>query len=169
MQAGEVHIYDNTIPTQNRYNGQVFNVQIDNENPTNTTPYYVSALHDLHNSPYNNTQVDFAVDIVTDNYKLKKYVFTSNLTGVWLNDTEIALSGVSYEGGVYLKTNFFEAGISGANLLPTALNGENFGITLLPHYTFSSRAFLPVNTQLIIQPGILLRVVSGLLQLDLLS
>jgi len=83
-----------------------------------------------------------------------------------LSNGEIALSGVSYEGGVYLKTNFFEAGISGANLLPTALNGENFGITLLPHYTFSSRAFLPVNTQLIIQPGILLRVVSGLLQLD---
>lgn len=83
-----------------------------------------------------------------------------------LSNGEIALRGISYEGGIYLKTNFFEAGISGTNLLPIALTQENFGITLKPHYTFSTRAFLPVNSQLIIQPGILMRYVQGALQLD---
>ena len=83
-----------------------------------------------------------------------------------LTNGEIALSGISYEGGVYLKTNYIEVGISGTNLLPLSLSQENFGITLKPHYTFSTRAFLPINSQLIIQPGILLRYVQGALQLD---
>jgi type IX secretion system PorP/SprF family membrane protein len=76
------------------------------------------------------------------------------------------LSGIGYEGGIYLKTNFFEAGLSGTNLLPISLNGDKFGITLIPHYTFSTRAFLPLNSQIILQPGVLVRYTRGGLQLD---
>ena len=83
-----------------------------------------------------------------------------------LSAGEIALNGIGYEGGIYLKTSFFEAGISGTNLLPLSLSQNNFAITLKPHYTFSTRAFIPLNTQLIIQPGLLMRYVQGAMQLD---
>jgi type IX secretion system PorP/SprF family membrane protein len=83
-----------------------------------------------------------------------------------LSAGEIALNGIGYEGGIYLKTSFFEAGISGTNLLPLRLSQNNFAITLKPHYTFSTRAFIPLNTQLIIQPGLLMRYVQGAMQLD---
>lgn len=83
-----------------------------------------------------------------------------------LPNGEIALSGISYEGGVYLKTNFFEAGFSASNLLPISLNQGDFGITLQPHYTFTSKAFIPLTTQVIVQPGIIMRYVMGNLQLD---
>jgi type IX secretion system PorP/SprF family membrane protein len=83
-----------------------------------------------------------------------------------LPNGDIVLSGMSYEGGIYLKTNFFEAGLSGSNVLPIVLNQGDFGITLQPHYTFSSKAFIPLTTQLIIQPGIIMRYVMGNLQLD---
>ncbi|MEY4259882.1 MAG: hypothetical protein RL656_855 [Bacteroidota bacterium] len=83
-----------------------------------------------------------------------------------LPNGEISLSGISYEGGVYLKTNFFEAGFSASNMLPISLNQGDFGIILQPHYTFSSKAFIPLTTQVIVQPGIIMRYVMGNLQLD---
>jgi type IX secretion system PorP/SprF family membrane protein len=83
-----------------------------------------------------------------------------------LPNGEIALSGISYDGGVYLKTNFFETGFSASNILPISLNQGDFGITLQPHYTFSSKAFIPITTQVIVQPGIIMRYVIGNLQLD---
>lgn len=84
----------------------------------------------------------------------------------FLPNGDIALSGISYEGGIYFKSNFFEAGLSASNLLPISLNQGDFGITLQPHYTFSSKAFIPLTTQLILQPGVIMRYVMGNLQLD---
>jgi type IX secretion system PorP/SprF family membrane protein len=83
-----------------------------------------------------------------------------------LSNGEISMNGLGYEGGIYLKTNFLEAGLSGTNLLPVRFSQQNFGITLKPHFTFSTRAFIPLNTQLIIQPGVLFRYVQSAMQLD---
>lgn len=79
---------------------------------------------------------------------------------------DLVMQALSSEGGIYLKTPFLEAGLAATHLLPVKLDGGGLQLVLQPHYTFSAKGFLPVNTQLILEPGMLGRYVAGAFQLD---
>jgi len=87
LQDAHIYVYDNATPTNNLRNGDVFQVQVDNDVPT------YSSLSD--NGPiWNNTLAAFSVNAF-DNFDLDNYIFSQNSTGTWANDSEVALSGIA--------------------------------------------------------------------------
>ncbi|VVB78204.1 Concanavalin A-like lectin/glucanases superfamily protein [uncultured archaeon] len=81
-----VYIRDNTLPNNLRTSDRFF-VKFDNDPPT------FNSISD--SSPvYNNQQISFLVNVY-DNYLLGGYIFSSNISGTWLNDSEVSISGNS--------------------------------------------------------------------------
>lgn len=89
IQEAFTYVYDNATPTNNLRESELFYVQIDNDIPT------FSGLGDAPDPTYNNTEATFYVNAF-DNYELDNYIFSSNVTGTWVNETPISISGVAY-------------------------------------------------------------------------
>ena len=79
-----LYVIDNV---SNMRDGDVFGVQIDNDAGTWNS---LSAP----SSEYNNTAVSFQVNLY-DNWDLDRYIFGSNITGSWINDS-VSISGTGY-------------------------------------------------------------------------
>ena len=83
-----VYVYDNASGQNNIRGADRFYVIVDNDAPT------YSGISD--NSPvYNNSQIAFSINTF-DNYALRGYIFSSNISGTWTNDSEASISGTAY-------------------------------------------------------------------------
>jgi hypothetical protein len=81
------YVNDNTVPINNRRSSDRFFIQVDNNLPT-----YDSVSN---NGPvYNNQQMSFLINAY-DNTLLRGYIFSSNITGTWINDSEVSLNGIA--------------------------------------------------------------------------
>ena len=81
LQDAVITAVDNATPVNNQRSGDQFNIQIDNYNPT-------WGDQNGPNEPFNNTQISFFVNAF-DNFKLKNYTFATNMSGVWINDSDV--------------------------------------------------------------------------------
>lgn len=71
--------YDNATPTRNIAQGDAWTIRVDNE-----TPIYTEMQH-TPETPYNNTNVVFSIVMQDYNWSLKRYNFSHNTGGVWVN------------------------------------------------------------------------------------
>ncbi len=76
-----IFIYDLATPDNNVRSSDRFRVKIDNDPPTYTT------LSDS-GSPYDYEEIAISLQIY-DNHQLENYIFSSNITGTWTNDTAV--------------------------------------------------------------------------------
>ena len=74
-----ISVYDNSTPTRNLATGQTWKIQLDNSAPTYSQLEYSG-------DAYNNSNIIFSV-LAADNFNLSSYIFASNLSGVWENDS----------------------------------------------------------------------------------
>lgn len=79
--------HDNATPTDNYLNGS-FVVIVDNDVPT------YDGLSVSDETPYINETIYFTVDAI-DNYDLDSYIFSSNFSSVWVNDSTVLINGTS--------------------------------------------------------------------------
>jgi hypothetical protein len=126
-------VYDNATPINNLRNSDNFIVFIDNNNPL------YSSVINRPTQPYNNTDTIFSIDL-EDNFKLKSYIFSSNITGAWINESG-AVTGTSeniiitkrvYNGNYSYKFFMFDdSGNSNqTEIYNFSVNGESPAFTI---------------------------------------
>ncbi|MCK5177633.1 MAG: hypothetical protein KAQ92_07955, partial [Candidatus Aenigmarchaeota archaeon] len=81
-----VSVYDNATPTNNVRTGDVFIVNVDTR-----PPKYFDISRDA-DPVYTDTNVDYQIRW-TDNINIGSYIFSSNFSGVWENDSIQSLTG----------------------------------------------------------------------------